>query len=116
MPIPAAARVGPLVASGGIFGMDRSTGTVPDGLDDQVANMFENIRAVISAAGGSVADIVKITIFAPDRSARDVINEHWLAMFPDDAHRPARHTLSQQLPGALLVQADILAFVDGASS
>jgi 2-iminobutanoate/2-iminopropanoate deaminase len=113
MPIPVAARVGPLVVSGGISGMDRSTGTVPDGLEAQVANLFDNIGAVIAAAGGTPADIAKVTIFAPDRSARDLINEHWVATFPDEEHRPARHTLVQQLPGSMLVQAEIVAFVAG---
>src|SRR4051794_11936386 len=113
MPIPVASRVGPLVASGGISGMDGATGSFPDTLEDQVANLFENVKAVIAAAGGSPTDIVKMTFFAPDRSARDVINKHWVALFPDEERRPARHTLIQQLPGSMLVQTDVLAFVVG---
>ena len=110
-PIPAAARRGPLVVSGGIAGLDRTSGTLPDSLEEQVANMFDNVGAIITEAGGSVADIVKMTIAVGDRSARSVINPHWVAMFPDESSRPARHTVAKELSGGMLVQADFVAYI-----
>jgi enamine deaminase RidA (YjgF/YER057c/UK114 family) len=112
MPIPSAARRGPLVVSGGIAGLDRSTGTLPDDLESQLELVFENIRAIIERAGGSVADIVKITFHVGDRAARDLINDHWLAMFPDESSRPARHTVARELGRTMLVQADFIAFIE----
>lgn len=112
MPIPSAALRGPLLVSGGIPGLDRSTGSLPSELESQLEFVFENIRAVIEAAGGTVADIVKITFHVGDRAARDLINEHWLAMFPDEESRPARHTVARELGGTMLVQADFIAFIE----
>ncbi|WP_205528763.1 RidA family protein [Desertimonas flava] len=111
MPIPSAARRGPLVATGGIPGLDPTDGSLPGRLEAQVARVFANIEAIIAAAGGTVGDIVKITFHVADRSARDLINQHWVDMFPDEAARPARHTIARELGGAQLVQADFIAFV-----
>lgn len=113
MPIPTASRVGPIVASGGILGMDPANGEVPESLERQVELAFANVAAVIAAAGGTVDDIVKITCFVADRRARDHVNARWLEMFPDAARRPARHTLAQTLPGHVQIQLEILAYVPG---
>ena len=112
MPIPSASRRGPLVASGGISGLDRSTGELADGIEQQVDRLFENVEAVIEAAGGSINDIVKIEFSTDDPSARSLINERWTAMFPDDDRRPARHILARELRFGMLVQADFLAYVE----
>jgi 2-iminobutanoate/2-iminopropanoate deaminase len=96
------------------MGMDRSTGELADTLDDQVAHLFDNIERVVSAAGGTVGDIVKVTFFVTDRSTREAINVGWNRMFPDGSDRPARHTLTYELPSPMLVQAEVVAMV-GAS-
>jgi 2-iminobutanoate/2-iminopropanoate deaminase len=113
-PIPAAAHVRGLVMSSGIMGMDRSTGELADTLDDQVAHLFDNIERVVSAAGGTVGDIVKVTFFVTDRSTREAINVGWNRMFPDESDRPARHTLTYELPSPMLVQAEVVAMVGAA--
>jgi enamine deaminase RidA (YjgF/YER057c/UK114 family) len=112
MPIPSASRRGPLVASGGISGLDRSTGELADGIEHQLDRLFENIEAVIEAAGGSINDIVKITFSTGDQSTRSLINERWTSMFPVDDRRPARHILARELRAGMLVQADFLAYVE----
>lgn len=111
MPIPAASRRGPLLVSGGISGLDRTTSTLPSSLGEQVGNVFANIAAIVDAAGGSTADIVRLTFTVGDRSARPLINERWVEMFPDPAHRPARHTIARELDGGMLVQAELTAFI-----
>jgi 2-iminobutanoate/2-iminopropanoate deaminase len=110
-PIPLAARVRGLVMSSGIIGMDPATGAVADTVDDQVAHLFANIERVLAAAGGSASDVVKITFFVTDRSSREAINARWDALFPDPADRPARHTLTYDLPSPMLVQAELVALV-----
>ncbi|MBV8508025.1 MAG: RidA family protein, partial [Alphaproteobacteria bacterium] len=52
-PIPSASRRGPFVVSGAISGTDPATGKVPADLDEQCRLMFENVRRVMAAAGGS---------------------------------------------------------------
>jgi 2-iminobutanoate/2-iminopropanoate deaminase len=109
-PIPSACRRGPIVTSGGIFGADPDTGVVPGDFDLQCRFMFENVRRIMAAAGGSSDDIVKMTVWIADRGLREILNRHWVAMFPDPHSRPARHTLtSHDLAAPVQVQCDILA-------
>lgn len=116
-PIPSAALVRGLLASGGISPLDPETGAIPDDIDAQVALVFANARRIVEAAGGTVEDIVRCTFFVRDRAAaRDAINREWLTTFPDERSRPARHTLIHDLAGPQLVQCDLLAVVEPAVS
>jgi enamine deaminase RidA (YjgF/YER057c/UK114 family) len=108
-PIPQACVVGTVLMSGGISPLDPSTGAVPDDTDEQVALAFANVRRVLDAAGGRVEDIVKCTVFVRDKGIRPVIDKHWLELFPDEASRPARHTLRTELAGPLQIQLEITA-------
>jgi 2-iminobutanoate/2-iminopropanoate deaminase len=112
-PIPSASRRSPFVVSGAISGADPGTGTVPADLDEQCRLMFENVRRVMTAAGGSPDDIIKMTVWITDRSLREVLNRHWVAMFPDPHSRPARHTVtSPDFTPPMQVQCDLLAVLD----
>jgi enamine deaminase RidA (YjgF/YER057c/UK114 family) len=112
VPIPTASRVGGLLMSSGVAGLDPESGDVPESVEAQVAVIFANVRRIAEAAGGSVEDIVKITFFARDRGAsRPHIDREWLQMFPDEHSRPARHTLAYALPDPMLVQAEFVAVV-----
>lgn len=112
-PIPSACRRGPLLASGAISGADPDTGKVPGDLDLQCRFLFENVRRIMAAAGGSPEDIVKVTVWMADRGLREILNRHWIAMFPDPHARPARHTMATpDLTPPIQVQCEILAFVD----
>jgi len=108
-PIPLASRIGNVLLSSGIMGMNPETGNIPEHVEEQCTLLFANVSRVMAAAGGSSEDIVKMTFFVKDRSSRDAINREWLAMFPDDTSRPARHTLTTDLPGPLLVQCEVYA-------
>jgi 2-iminobutanoate/2-iminopropanoate deaminase len=109
-PIPSASRRGPFVVSGAISGADPQTGQVPPDLDTQCRLMFENVRRVIGAAGGTPDDIIKMTIWITDRALRPILNKHWTEMFPDPDSRPARHTLtSTDLAPPMQIQCDLLA-------
>lgn len=96
--------------------MDPADGSIPETLERQVELAFANMAAVMAAAGGEVDDIVKVTCFVEDRSAREAINVRWLEVFPDPARRPARHVLVQQLPGPVLIQIEILGYVEPAEA
>jgi 2-iminobutanoate/2-iminopropanoate deaminase len=112
-PIPSASRRGPFVVSGAISGADPATGKVPDDLDAQCRLMFENVRRVIGAAGGSPEDIVKMTVWITDRALRPILNKHWVEIFPDANSRPARHTVtSQDFTPPMKIQCDLLAVLD----
>ncbi len=112
-PIPQAALVGPLLTSSGINGLDPVSGQVPPTVEEQTALIFANIDAILAAAGGSTEDIAKCTFFVRDRAARAAIDPYWLAMFPDEGSRPARHTLEYPLADPLLIQCELVAYLDG---
>ena len=112
-PIPAACRIGNLVMSGGIHGIDPATGRVADGLDDQCRLMLGHVRRIVEAAGGTLDDIVKLTVWMTDRSQRAVLNRYWVELFPDEQSRPARHTMTAALDGGMLVQCDFTAVLGG---
>lgn len=114
-PIPAASRVGPLVVTGGVYGLDSATGKLPDDLEAQVELMFGHLERILAAAGGGLQDIAKMTFWVKTPEARAAINPKWLQVYPDPAHRPARHTqVNERLPANMLVQCDAIAFVKGA--
>jgi enamine deaminase RidA (YjgF/YER057c/UK114 family) len=115
-PIPVASRIGPFLASGVLTGRDPATRELPDDLDQQCANVFTHIRALLEAAGGTTDDILKMTFHLADPKDRVALNREWLAMFPDPAHRPARHSVAAQLDGMALVHCDLLAILAGASA
>lgn len=113
-PIPAASRVGPLVMTGGVYGLDPATGTIPDEVAEQARLMFANLARIIDAAGGSMGSIARMTVYVKVPEARAAVNAEWLAAFPDAADRPARHTLvNETLPANMLVQCDATAWIGG---
>ncbi len=111
-PIPSASQIGPFLFSGGIFGKDPQSGQTPADIEGQCANMFANIRRIMDAAGGTPDNIIKVTVWLKDLTYRPHVNKEWTAMFPDAHSRPARHTFSHNLPGANLVQCEIIAVLD----
>jgi 2-iminobutanoate/2-iminopropanoate deaminase len=112
-PIPAAARRGPLLVTGGISGVDRTTGTRPAGVDEQIGNMFANLAAVLAAGGASVDDVVQVAVVLADGASRPLLNDEWVKTFPDEAARPARHVVVRPLPGGMAVQLEAQAYVTG---
>jgi 2-iminobutanoate/2-iminopropanoate deaminase len=107
-PIPNAARIDQIVASGLIRGVDPVTHKFPPTLGEQCAYMFANIRHTIEAAGASVDDIIKVT-FWMSPLVRGPINDEWTKMFPDAATRPARQIMEMPMEPGVLVQCDFLA-------
>lgn len=108
-PIPAASRIGNVVASGIIYGLDVSTGKPAAGLEEQARLMFHHLKAIVEEAGGRVEDILKLNLWMVDRSKREAVNAEWLKMFPDAASRPARQAMQAELGPGILVQCDFLA-------
>jgi 2-iminobutanoate/2-iminopropanoate deaminase len=108
-PFPAAVKIGNLVFSSAIGGDDPATHELPDDKDAQIRNAFQNVRNVLEAAGGSPANIGKVTIYVADRDDRKLINPHWLEMFPDEDDRPVRHTSAAVLPPGRCIQIEFIA-------
>lgn len=114
-PIPAASRIGSFLMSGVLTGRDPLTREMPEGLDEQCANLFAHVRSLLDAAGGSTDDILKMTFWLADYRDRDALNREWVAMFPDPDSRPARQAMAAHLDDGTRIQCDVAAVLDVAS-
>jgi 2-iminobutanoate/2-iminopropanoate deaminase len=108
-PIPAASRVGPLVASSVVAARDPGSDRVPDDAESQIANLFHHVDAILRTAGADWRHVVRMNFYVPDLAVRALINKPWLEHFPDAGARPARHTQVADQPAA---SCDFLAYVD----
>jgi len=110
-PIPAACLSGGTLYSGSIQGSDPATGKYGATLEEQSVLMFAHVRRIVEAAGGSTADIIKVTVWMADRTQRAALNVPWLEMFPDPHSRPARHTMNGDLDGGKLIECSFVALI-----
>lgn len=109
-PIPAVARIGNLIMTGGISGIDRTSGTMPDSLEAQCENMFYLAARILEAADADLNNVIKVTVFLKPDLSRDALNSQWLRHFPDPHSRPVRHTLiNPYLPAGMLIQCEMTA-------
>lgn len=107
-PIPVAVKIGNMVYTGAVAGTNEA-GVTPTDPDEQIGQVFRNIRRIVEAAGGTVGDIAKLDVKLRDMSHRPLVNRYWLEMFPDEHDRPARHTTQGDLPGSLVIQVEMVA-------
>jgi 2-iminobutanoate/2-iminopropanoate deaminase len=89
-PYSQAIRAGDTVYLSGQIGLDPATGTLREGTDAQARQVFENLRAVARAAGGSLDDIVKTTLLLVDMADFARVNEIMAGFFAKPY--PARAT------------------------
>lgn len=81
----------------------------------QAERVLSNLEAVVRAAGGSLADAVKVTIFLKDMGTFAAVNEVYGRRFPGDAP-PARATVEvARLPKDVLVEMDLVARIGAAA-
>lgn len=81
-----------LVFCSGQIALDPSTGQLVEGsVGDRTRACLENLRSVLGAAGCSMRDIVKTTIFLTDMGAFGEVNDAYGAFF--DGEPPARSTI-----------------------
>ena len=111
-PIPMAVKMGNLLFSSAIMGEDPETHSLPPEPERQAELVFNNIRTLLDKAGGTPDNIARMTIFLKDLAYRDLVNEQWLKMFPNEHDRPARHALQVDLPRGMLIRVEIIAVLD----
>lgn len=70
-----AIKVGDTVYLSGQIPLNPTSMELVDGFEAQVVQVFENLKAVAEAAGGSLADIVKLNIFLIDLAHFATVNE-----------------------------------------
>ncbi len=100
---------GKLFFSAGQIGLDPESGElVAPGVEPQARRALRNLRAVLEAAGLSMADVVKTTIFLVDMADFAVVNEAYAEAF--EAPYPARSTVAvASLPKGGRVEIEVVA-------
>jgi 2-iminobutanoate/2-iminopropanoate deaminase len=111
-PIPMAVAVGNMVFTSAIMGKDPATGALPADPEAQAAWVFAHLRTILRAAGCHPGDVGHVAVLVADEAYRRQVDREWLAMFPDERDRPARHTTVTQLRGGALIQIEAVAVRD----
>jgi 2-iminobutanoate/2-iminopropanoate deaminase len=97
-----------LVFCSGQIGIDPATGDLFDGIEAQTDRALRNLSAVLDAAGCTLADVVKTTIFLADIGDFAAVNAVYASHMPDPP--PARSTFGVgALPKAALVEIEMIA-------
>lgn len=101
-----AIRVGDTVYLSGQIPLDPATmALVEGGVEVQIARVFDNLAAVADAAGGTLADVVKLNVYLIDLGHFPVVNEVMARYF--SAPYPARAALGvAALPRGAQVEMD----------
>ncbi|MCA1979368.1 MAG: RidA family protein [Thiobacillus sp.] len=100
-----AVRVNGTVYLSGQIGLDPASMQLVDGIDAQIHQVFRNLAAVASAAGGTLADVVKLNVFLTDLGHFPRVNEIMAQYFSQPY--PARAAVGvAALPRGALVEAD----------
>ncbi|ABR90157.1 translation initiation inhibitor [Janthinobacterium sp. Marseille] len=84
------------------------TGAVPEGVEAQTRQSLSNVAAVLAAAGASMDDVLKTTVFLKDMNDFPLMNAIYATYFPGDP--PARSTIEvARLPKDVLVEVEAIA-------
>ena len=108
-PLSPAVRAGDFVYVSGQVPTDASGVIVQGGIEAQVRQVFENIRAALALAGGSLDQIVKTTCVLQDARDFEAFNRAYSALFTQDP--PARTTVEARLMIDIRVEIDAIAYV-----
>lgn len=110
-PYSQAVRAGHFLFTAGQIALDPTTGKVVDGdVSDQTRQVLANIEAILTAAGTSLKNVVKTTVFLQDMNDFAAMNQVYGSYFNDEP--PARSTVEvARLPLGALVEIETVALI-----
>ncbi|WP_410674186.1 RidA family protein [Amycolatopsis sp. cmx-4-68] len=111
---PPAAGYSPVVSRGPLLAISgqvpflpgRLQGPVPE-IREQARTVFAYLVRLLETAGGAVSDVLVVRVYLAREQDFSVMNEVFDEVF--GKVRPARTTVWVNLPGGLLIEADVLA-------
>jgi 2-iminobutanoate/2-iminopropanoate deaminase len=111
-PYSQAVRAGQLLFISGQIPIDPATGTLIAGdIAAMTHRVFANIREILAAAGASLDQVVRTTVFLADMNDFAAMNEVYATYFSQPA--PARSTVqAARLPKDARVEIDVIAILD----
>jgi reactive intermediate/imine deaminase len=105
-----AVQVENFVYMSGQIGLDPATMLMVDGIDAQIVQVFENLKAVAEAAGGNLNQAVKFNIYLTDLTNFAKVNEVMMQYLAQPY--PARAAIGvAALPRAALVEAEAVLYL-----
>jgi reactive intermediate/imine deaminase len=105
-----AVKVGDTIYMSGQIPLDPKSMQLVDGIDAQIVQMFENLKAVAEAAGASLNHAVKVNIYLTDLANFAKVNETMAKYFQQPF--PARAAVGvASLPRGALIEADAVLYV-----
>jgi reactive intermediate/imine deaminase len=112
-PYSQAVQAGATVYLSGQIPLDPATQDIVDGgFTAQAGRVFDNLAAVAQAAGGSLADIVKLTVYLTDLGRFAEVNEIMARYFSEPY--PARAAIGvAALPRQVQIEIDAIMVLDG---
>lgn len=106
-----AVKTGNTVYMSGQIGLDPATMEIVDGIDAQITRVFENLKAVAAAAGGSLDHAVKLNVYLTDLGNFAKVNEA-MSRYLKQPY-PARAAVGvAALPRGALVEVDAVLVID----
>jgi len=106
-----AVKVGNTIYLSGQIGLDPATMQMVAGTEAQIHRVFQNLQAVAEAAGGSLADVVKLNVFLTDLIHFAQVNQIMAEYFSEPY--PARAAVGvAALPRGADVEADGVMVLD----
>ncbi|MGC8645220.1 MAG: RidA family protein [Thermoplasmata archaeon] len=100
------------VVAGELIFVSGQTGNVPNqvlNFDQQFDNAMEKIKRILEAAGSSLTDVVKVSVYLAYNGDFNRMNDHFGKYFPSNP--PARTTLVTGFASeGVLVEVDVIAF------
>ena len=107
-PYSQAIVAGGFVFCSGTAGIDPATGEIPEGIEAQTEQALRNLSAVLEAAGSSMSELVKTTIFYANVEDFAALNAVYAQHMPSPP--PARSAPANvSLPRGLLVSIEAIA-------
>ena len=107
-PYSQAIKTGNMLFCSGQIPVNPETGTVPEGIKAQTAQSLANVKALLAAAGASIENVVKTTVFLADMSLFGEMNAVYAETFSEPF--PARSAVAvRELPKQVLVEIEVIA-------
>ena len=107
-PCSQAIDTGSFLYASGQIPLDPATGAIPEGITAQTRQSLANVCAILDAAGLSVDNVVKTTVFLSDMANFGAMNEVYATVFTEPY--PARSAVAvRELPKGVLVEIEVIA-------
>lgn len=106
-PYSQAIKVGNLLFTSGQIPINPATGEIPEGVEAQAEQALTNVKNLIEAAGASIDNVVKTTVFIKDMNDFAAINAIYAKYFTEPF--PARSCVEvARLPKDVLLEVETI--------